>query len=148
MYNTNVLEVAKFFLEKERYMTHKKLQKLVYYAYAWFLVRNNSDSANLNNKLFDSTIEAWFHGPVCRDLYENYERMSRYISYGIKSEVEKFLEQIWRIYGKYTGAELENLTHKETPWKKAREGLSTNARSCVKIKDIDMYEYYYKKLNS
>ena len=67
-----VINVASFFLNKDPNMTHKKLQKLVYYAYVWYIVENNDDCFNISNKLFDDEIEAWVHGPVCRNLYDSY----------------------------------------------------------------------------
>ena len=146
--NTKVLDVAKFFLEKENFMTHKKLQKLVYYAYAWYMVRNNQPGERLMRKLFEGRIEAWVHGPVCRELYDRYSSLNKYVAQALSTSEKDLLEKIWLIYGKYTGAELENLTHKEEPWKTARGKLAGLVRSSKVIKDRDIYEYYHAKLNS
>ena len=60
-----VVDVAQFFANKET-MTHKKLQKLVYYAYAWYIALNNDDCDNIKFRLCQKTnFEAWVHGPVC-----------------------------------------------------------------------------------
>ena len=64
MANYTVLDVAQWFLAKEP-MTHKKLQKLCYYAQAWHL-------ALLNEPLFNENVEAWIHGPVIPALYAKY----------------------------------------------------------------------------
>jgi uncharacterized phage-associated protein len=51
-----IQQIAQWFLCKES-MTHKKLQKLCYYAQAWNLALHNSE-------LFEDRFEAWVHGPV------------------------------------------------------------------------------------
>lgn len=61
----DVYIVAKYFLSKSR-MTHKKLQKLCYYAQAWHCAFYK------NKPLFENRIEAWVHGPVSPELYYRY----------------------------------------------------------------------------
>lgn len=39
-------------------MTPKKLQKMLYYCYAWGLIFFNKDGSNIENKLFDAKFEA------------------------------------------------------------------------------------------
>ena len=69
-------EVAEYFIEKayseNDKITQKKLQKMLYYAQAWFLAFNNK-------KLFEEKIEAWLHGPaiyyrIMRSLGRKQER--------------------------------------------------------------------------
>ena len=60
-----VFDIANWFLEKQS-MTHKKLQKMCYYAQAW-------SYALKNRPIMDAEFEAWVHGPVCRELYEKYK---------------------------------------------------------------------------
>ena len=43
--------IAEYFLTKES-MTQKKLQKLVYYAYVWYIVRFNNNVNRIKNLLF------------------------------------------------------------------------------------------------
>lgn len=50
-------KIAKWFLSKES-MSPKKIQKLVYYAYSWYLTLMNDSVEYLNNKLFDEEIKA------------------------------------------------------------------------------------------
>ena len=64
-------DVAHFFLSKidvesGEVITHLKLQKLIYYAQAWFL-------AFFARPLFHDSFEAWQHGPVVRKLYFHYK---------------------------------------------------------------------------
>ncbi len=44
-------------------VTHLKVQKLAYYAQAWYL-------AIKDRRLFDNDFEAWVHGPVARELFD------------------------------------------------------------------------------
>src|SRR5699024_415071 len=98
-------DVVKWFLSKDS-MSPKKLQKLLYYAYAWTLTLQNENVTELERKLFKENFEAWVHGPVIPDVYY------RYRGYGY-NEIELFeeetivfdedtqdvLEQVWDEYG-------------------------------------------------
>ena len=74
----SVFDVASWFLSKEK-MTHKKLQKLCYYAQAW-------SYAICPEPISDAKFEAWVHGPVCHELYNKYK------SYGFDYIPQKELE--------------------------------------------------------
>ena len=60
-------------------------------------------------------------------------------------ELRGIAEQIYRIYGKLDGDELEQLTHKESPWLNARKGIESWAPSNEKIKFADLVEFFSKK---
>ena len=139
----SVFEVAKWFLSRES-MTHKKLQKLCYYAQAWHC-------ALLDKPLFDSEIQAWIHGPVIPELYRVYSE-TRWIKIP-KSEQEvtfdesttELLEAVYNTYGGLTGNQLERLTHSEQPWQEAR-GTLKPFEACENIISVEkMKEYYVKK---
>lgn len=68
----NVSDVAGFFLAKGS-MSVKKLQILVYYAYAWTMDLFHNSADALDFRLFTNRIEAWIHGPVIPDLYQKYK---------------------------------------------------------------------------
>jgi uncharacterized phage-associated protein len=139
----SVFDVANWFLAKES-MYQKKLQKLCYYAQAW--------SWALNGKsLFNGKFEAWAHGPVSRELWDRF-KLYGYVnieqdacSVGAKtisaSDVA-LLNAVWDTYGDLTGFQLEDLTHKEDPWIKARNGLPYYAPSTAVIDEAVMREYY------
>ncbi|MBG9788869.1 Panacea domain-containing protein [Brevibacillus laterosporus] len=149
----NVFEVAKYFLSKselntERAITHLKLQKLVYYAQAWYY------TIEKKKPLFQERIEAWVHGPVCPDLY------SKYREYGFEvidpsneesqtnfdPKTKSILDFVWDLYGCRDGKELEELTHQEEPWKIARGHLDDSQSSNNEISLDDMNKYYSKFL--
>lgn len=71
MSNYNVYNVADWFLQNTESVSNKKLQKLVYYAYSWYLVLFNDNVKNLENKFFENKFEAWVHGAVYPELYRN-----------------------------------------------------------------------------
>jgi uncharacterized phage-associated protein len=140
----DINEVANWFLNKSS-MSHKKLQKLTYYAEAWHHALYNSPL------LKDCHFEAWVHGPVCPKLYDQYK------SYGwvdilkvdnkpdIDSKTEEFLEIVYSTYGDFSGHQLENITHDEAPWVKAREGLE-EWESSNRIIDTESMREYYRSL--
>ena len=52
------------------------------------------------------------------------------------------MDSIWDVFGKYDGDQLEVMTHRETPWIKARNGISAIAPSNEKIDCREIYNYY------
>ena len=136
-----IQQIAQWFLSKES-MTHKKLQKLCYYAKAWYL-------AIYDENIISEEFEAWVHGAVQPLLYQKYR------SYGfqfipqliisdeiIPEEFISFANQIFDSYGHLSGDDLERLNHQEEPWKKARQGLKPWQSSNNIISEDDMKDYY------
>ena len=151
-----IYKVAQWFLSKMP-MSGEKLQKLCYYAYAWYIVFFNDAEAIKNEEdiktLGDDCFEAWIHGPVCRRLYNKYRQ---YECENIPAEAEKpildgnitdLLNQVWDIYGSLTADQLEHLTHQEDPWKIAREGVPFGEACTKKITVSSIFTYYLKLQN-
>ena len=122
-------------------MTHKKLQKLCYYAQAW-------SCAICPEPISDAVFEAWIHGPVCYALYQRYKDYGfDYIPQEKAPNVftpdqEAFLADVWETYGDQSANSLEALSHSEPPWQKARVGVEPSKRSGRSISAEDMAEYY------
>lgn len=129
-------------------MTHLKLQKICYYAQAWHLVFED-------RPLFGANFQAWTHGPVCPELYQEYK------DYGYSpipeaegldpdciftTEQMEFLDEVWDTYGHYDGKYLEDLTHEELPWIEARAGIPEGQRCINVISEQTMKTYYSEKL--
>lgn len=137
----SVFLVADWFLQKAD-MTHKKLQKLCYYAQAWCY-------ALKNYRLLDSDFQAWIHGPVSPALWEKFKQFG-YSTISIKNkyniviseEDEELLEDVWETYGNRTGNALEALSHREVPWIEARRGYAENEKCTVVISPESMKDYY------
>lgn len=148
-------EVADWFLAKGKgKISPKKLQKLVYYAYAWALTLLNDSAKNLTNKLFDDGhFEAWVHGPVIRELYDEYSKygfndISESKTKPIFAEdIEDILNQVWDVYGEYNADQLESMTHQESPWKNARKGLKPLDSGNTVISDWDIFNCYIQRVS-
>lgn len=149
--NYSTQQVADWFLAQSS-MSPKKLQKLMYYAYAWILTLTNESSQHLNNRLFDQHFEAWVHGPVLRSIYYEYNHY-RFDEIPQKGETPKFsadvmdiLEQVWQVYGSYSANELESITHQELPWQVARQNLSPLEASNRYLDDRVIFDFYIQQV--
>lgn len=137
----SVYDVANWFLSKAE-MTHKKLQKLCYYAQAWCY-------ALRGYRLVDTDFQAWVHGPVSPALWERFKgfgydpiRIKGNIKNVIAPEDIELLEDVWETYGEETGNSLETLTHREEPWIEARRGYEPDEKCTVVISPETMAKYY------
>lgn len=146
-------DIAKWFLGQES-MSPKKIQKLVYYAYAWYLAFNNEPNTEPKQRLFSEEIEAWVHGPVVRELYHEYKENRYHNVDKIDSEMipkfdedtEDVLRQVWDVYGGFNGNELESITHQEKPWLEAREGYGPLDRCNETLDDNIIKNYYLERI--
>ncbi len=137
-------------------MSPKKLQKLLYYAYAWTLAILNDNVDDLHNRLFNNTIEAWVHGAVIPDIYEKFKcygwsnipKIDNFDSSIFNEDEMDILNQVWDVYGHYSGNQLEEICHKEKPWIEARNGLPPYASSHQVISDKTMFIYYNEQADA
>lgn len=142
-----IQDIADAFLSKET-MTHKKVQKLCYYAQAWHLVL-------YDETLVNERFEAWIHGPVCPSLYMDLREYSwhkipkREMPKNIKDNeiVMDLIDEVYRVYGDLDGNDLEALTHSELPWKEAREGVEPWQGCNNIISTVTMVDFYRKELS-
>ena len=146
-------DTANWMINNGTEVTNKKLQKLVYYTYAWFIALNNESKDNIENRFFEARFEAWVHGAVCPDLYDKYKKHGSKTIPCQKSTGASFsadeldvLEQVRDVYDKYNGNELESICHQESPWINARAGLQPYEPSHNVISDADIYECYAARL--
>ena len=139
-----VQEIANWFLNKES-MSHKKLEKLLYLAYGYTFVI-------LNKNLFDNEFYAYVHGPIVKAIYNQYQDygLSEIGKISIKpkfdADTEDVLEQVWQVYGKYDGIELESIVRQTMPWQKARQGISNLDGRGYKISQQDIADYFSTKI--
>lgn len=115
---------------KETVVTQKKLHKLMYFVYQWYLYVHNQDENHIKNRLFKNTFQAWVHGPVLKEIYPLYANywvgnieIEEFDTGLIDREITKEIDKVLGIYNKYTANELEELSHYELSWIKAREGI-------------------------
>jgi uncharacterized phage-associated protein len=100
--------------------------------------------------MFEEPFEAWVHGPVCPELWQEYKMCGYYqIPNPDNISVEMFtpeqievLDDVWDAYGQFDGKYLEELTHQEEPWQEARKGFSPGDHCTNKISLDTMKRYY------
>ena len=138
-----VFDVADYILGSCGDMTTMKLQKLVYYSQAWSLVWDDEP-------LFDEKIEAWVNGPVVPSLFAAHKGQFKICRGGLGRGDASHLTQpqrdtvdaVIRAYGDYTGAQLSEMTHRESPWVDARRGLDPLEESDRTISLDAIADYY------
>jgi uncharacterized phage-associated protein len=121
-------------------ITPLKLQKLIYYADAWFL-------ANFDRALIPEDFQAWAHGPAIPEIYVKYrdlgwEAIPPESGAMPPAEVNPFLERVFEEYSQFSAKKLEKMTHEETPWLEARVGLPPEAASKKIISKLSMRNFY------
>jgi uncharacterized phage-associated protein len=109
-------EVAKYII-KSLPVDNLKLQKLLYYSQAVYLVLNDK------TPLFPENIEAWDYGPVVPPVYREYKPYGFDILPPVDEPVNLELTEIRAVdmalscFGEMSGPALINQTHGEPPWK-------------------------------
>jgi hypothetical protein len=151
--NSDVSLIALWFLGKSN-MSHKKLQKLCYYAQVWSLLE-------LGESIVPGIrFEAWVHGPVCPELYQILKKfgwrdimIAKDVEKSIEKQFDEFLtddqkkilEFAYDIYGDMSADDLEGLSHQEEPWKAARGGRGIFEPCNTEITNESIRDYYLKK---
>lgn len=146
--NITAINIAGYFLTKKE-LTPKKLQKLVYYAYAWFIALNNDSAEHIDNVLFTEQPQAWVHGPVFPSLFREYRELGWHEIPRIddkivfeNDDVQALLDAIWDKFGKYSADQLEAMTHSEQPWVEARKGYKLLDASDKTLNLKTIFAYY------
>lgn len=139
----NVLQLAKYILDRQGTMTTMKLQKLCYYCQAWSLAWDEIP-------LFDEDFQAWANGPVCPELYNVHRGLftvnasdfnENYCGVFTQNQLDT-IDRVLQYYGDKEPHWLSELTHLENPWKLAREGYAPGQICNVVITKESMQEYY------
>lgn len=138
--------INQFDKESGDVITHLKVQKLLYFSEAWCQVL-------LNKELFSENIEAWAHGPVVREVFDQF-RSAGWTPLSVTGELIEFdndvhdvLVQVLEAYGDVSAKHLEHLTHQDRPWKEARGSLSPEARCSNIISKPVIKSYFTEKYN-
>jgi len=141
MTNT-VHDVAAYILRRRGSMSSMKLQKLVYYAQAWNLVWDDVP-------LFPEEIQAWANGPVVYELFDVHRGNFTVSSPWPRGDINNLttaeretIDAVLRDYGELSGRQLSVLTHREAPWREARQGMGPTDRSTREISHEAMADFY------
>lgn len=146
----SVKQVANWFLKREK-MDQKKLQKMCYFAYSWFLYYFNDSVNDLNVRLFENDIQGWVHGPVSVTLYKAFpfkgmeclEPLNGVDDIPVTDkQTIGVLEEVYDVYKDFSGNELEAMTHKQDPWIESRESLEPYEPGKKYLKDETIFRYF------
>ena len=160
------IAIANYFLDlaenKGEPLDALKLQKLVFIAHGWHLAIHNEP-------LISERVEAWRWGPVISQVYDVFKyygdkeitgrgTMMRRMSQDPRDIIEdipkvkaddkdtiEFLNEVWKVYGEYSGIQLANLTHeKGSPWHQVWHKQNNSAQRGAVIDDRIIQNYYHK----
>ena len=135
--------VVNYFQEREDFITNLKLQKLLYYVQGWHLAINKTPA-------FDEDFQAWIHGPVNNEVYQEYKSfqwrpiLAEHKPVTLNEDLKQLVDKVLDVYGNDSAIELELRTHRETPWLIARDGLPEDATCNTIITKDTMYDYFSK----
>lgn len=136
----NVLDIAKyiiFYCRRRGYLiTNLKLQKLLYFIQAEFLV-------SIGAPCFNEEIEAWDFGPVVPEVYHEYKSFGNSNIILPEDDELPFIRETDRnrIKGmvdegaQYSASDLVRITHNQAPWKNAYKRYYNNVITKDAIQD-------------
>lgn len=143
----SALKVSKYFLsipdeDSGELVSNLKLQKLLYYAQGYAVAMNGADAPLFNDKIY-----AWKHGPVVKSVYNHYARyangaLPREVAPKLDASTEGFLNEIYRVYGRFSAWALREMTHREDPWIKH---YRPDVRD-IEIPFTDLAEFFRKNV--
>ncbi len=143
----NALTIAKYFLsilddDSGDLVSNLKLQKLLYYAQGYWIGLHGD-----SQPLFRDKIYAWKHGPVVDNVYHHYsdygsEALPKESKPKIDEEHLRFLDEIYRVYGRLSAWALRDMTHAETPW---LNNFQPNVKN-IEIPRSDLEKFFKSKI--
>lgn len=152
----NLQLIADYFIsfsnETGELISNLKLQKLLYYAQAWHLGMNGQP-------LFEENFQAWVHGPVIPELYQQYKQFAwrplvredlgngtfEQLEQQFDTESREIMTGVRDHYFAKGAYELEMLSHRETPWLQARVGRDSTT-VCTEIIDKKWMQQWASQL--
>ena len=142
-----IFDAANWFINKEP-ITAVKCQILCYYLQAWALAAED-------NNILNAEFRAGIYGPQNDDLHDKLKKypypteliptdaLKNYSSEITDENDIEWLEEVWRVYGKYDRFDLEHISKQEIPWLKAHKGYKDH-EICPNIISEDDMKVYYK----
>lgn len=143
-----IFKVVNWFLAQssdEAPITHLALQKLLYFTQCWSIALEGKE-------IFEDDCQAWVHGAVYPQVYEVFKKF-KYMPLPHVEEKEHFEEDELIIlnavktyyYDVYNAKALEDICHREEPYKKARNGYK-EGEMCQEVIDKKSIREYYGRL--
>lgn len=135
----SVLDIAKYIIyyckQQGYYISNLKLQKILYFVQAEFLVE-------LHVPCFYEEIEAWDFGPVVPEVYHKYKHFgsSNIIDHtfrrvNISRRDRELVEDIVNECSNYSASQLVEFTHNQRPWMDAYQKYCNNIISKESIRE-------------
>lgn len=158
--------VANYFIDRAAaggaQLTPMAVQKLVFFAHGWHL-------AVRGVPLVREPVQVWRWGPVFGSLYREFAefgskpitRKARDFEMTengnvqvIEPQIEdatgwtqRFLDQVWNQYGRYTGVQLSNLTHEPgTPWRQIADQFPAGIPRGCTIPEPLIQQYFTSQM--
>lgn len=147
--------LADYILKHYGPMSHLKVQKLLYYCEAYHL-------AYFDANLVREEFEAWVHGPVCREVYNQLKENSllysdlafdgsynpdEVIQSELSTDQQQLIKDVLVELSTWSGLQLEAATHNEKPWIEARVGFGPADRCENIVSKETMRDFYKEELN-
>ncbi len=153
------LDIANFYIQlvnslPDNSIDNLKLNKIIYYAQGWSLVR-------LGHPLFTNEIQAWDYGPVVPEVYREFRHCGSepidkpsavFDEDRLSSQELSLLVDVYDNYGKYTGWALKEMTHRKgSPWDRVYQKGMNSVITCESMMEafskdsIDIFDA--QKLN-
>lgn len=119
--------------EDPDYLTNLKLQKLLYYIQGWHLAQTGQPA-------FAEEVQAWREGPVVPEVYQAYKNLGTHPIVDaparqprLTDDLRDIVEQVWERYKAFSGYELSDMTHSESPWRETRGDAPPSAPGAKRI---------------
>lgn len=137
------IDVAQYLIDTHGAMTNLKLQKILYFVQAWNLTWNGDPA-------FQGEIQAWQMGPASPELYEAAKHYGkepvRVLSSAnpelVDEDLRAVIAAIMEHYGEMTAGQLVELTHEDSAWVAARDGLPEEMPSDLAITENAMRSWH------
>ncbi len=123
-------------------LTKLKLQKLLYYSYAYYLVFKKE-------RLFNSRIEKWQYGPVVPEIWESADKnwfLTKNADSGctLTDDQKTIIQDVYKVYGRYAAWTLSEMTHAETPWLKSHMNCIISDKAIVEFFEQKKEEFVFE----
>lgn len=137
----NAVDVAKYIIwfckENGHSISNLKLQKLLYFVQAQFLITTGEPA-------FPEEIEAWDFGPVVPEVYQYFKmwgssELPAILARNAKAKIyirdQEIMDEILEECAQYSASFLVDITHNQDPWYDSYEKYCNNVITKESIKE-------------
>lgn len=144
---SKMLMIISYIFEQLGEVTPLALQKILYFIQGLYY-------SKYGIPLFNDNCQAWVHGPVYTEIYDMFRgfkydpiddprfELLKGKSNNLNEKEREIINLVVNTFGMYSGKILERITHKEDPWRDAREGYLEKEPSQEEISKEAIKEYF------